>query len=454
MKQITLIASTLLFLGVISCAHTKDKGPWQDLFNGKDLSGWTQKNGEAVYTVEDGAIVGKTVLNTPNSFLCTEDTYSDFILEYEVKVDSRLNSGVQVRSNSFPDYRNGRVHGYQVELDPSDRDWSGGIYDEARRGWLYSLDFNPDAKGSFKQDEWNHFRVECIGNNIKTWLNGVAVANLWDEKTSEGFIGLQVHSVGDDPEREGIEVRWKNIRIITESVEEYTKESDAPEVSRLVNKLTEKEKAGGWKLLFDGESTSGWRGAYMDAFPEKGWVIEEGAIAVVESGGGEAEHGGDIVTEEEFSDFDLQLEFKITRGANSGIKYYVTEKEDNNPGSAIGLEYQLLDDKNHPDAKKGNHEGSRTLASLYDLIKAENKRFRGIGKWNIARIKSSDNHVEHYLNGIKVLEYERSSEEYRKLVQESKYKKWEDFGEAEQGHILLQDHGNRVSFRSIKLKEL
>ena len=454
MKHITLIACALLFLGVVSCAPTKDKAPWQDLFNGKDLSGWTQKNGDAIYTVEDDAIVGKTVLNTPNSFLCTEETYSDFILEYEVKLDSRLNSGVQVRSNSFPDYRNGRVHGYQVELDPSDRDWSGGIYDEARRGWLYPVDLNPDAKGSFKQDEWNHFRVECIGNNIKTWLNGVAVANLWDEKTSEGFIGLQVHSVGDDPEREGIEVRWKNIRIITENVEEYTKESDAPEVSKLVNKLTEKEKAGGWKLLFDGESTDGWRGAYMDAFPEKGWVIEEGAITVVESGGGESKHGGDIVTEEEFSDFDLQLEFRITKGANSGIKYYVTEKEDNNPGSAIGLEYQLLDDKNHPDAKKGNHEGSRTLASLYDLIKAENKRFKGIGKWNVARIKSNGNHVEHYLNGIKVLEYERRSEEYRKLVQESKYKQWEDFGEADQGHILLQDHGNRVSFRSIKLKEL
>ena len=454
MKQITRITSALLFLGIVSCAPTKDKAPWQDLFNGKDLSGWTQKNGEAEYTVEDGAIVGKTVLNTPNSFLCTEETYSDFILEYEVKVDSRLNSGVQVRSNSLPDYRNGRVHGYQVELDPSDRDWSGGIYDEARRGWLYPLDLNPEAMGSFKQDEWNHFRVECVGNNIKTWLNGVAVANLWDEKTSEGFIGLQVHSVGDDPAREGIEVRWKNIRIITENVEQYTKESDAPEFSRLINKLTEKEKAAGWELLFDGESTDGWRGAYMDAFPEKGWVIEDGVITVLESGGGEAKHGGDIVTEKEFSDFDLQLEFRITKGANSGIKYYVTEKEENNPGSAIGLEYQILDDKRHPDAEKGNHEGSRTLASLYDLIKAENKRFSGIGKWNVARIVSRDNHVEHYLNGIKVLEYERRSEEYRKLVQESKYKKWEDFGEAEKGHILLQDHGNRVSFRSIKVKEL
>ena len=452
-KNVSIVIMVLLF-GVISCAPTKDKAPWQDLFNGKDLSGWTQKNGEAIYSIEGDAIVGKTVLNTPNSFLCTEEIFGDFILEYEAKVDNQLNSGVQIRSNSDPEYRNGRVHGYQVEIDPSDRDWTAGIYDEARRGWLYPLELNPDALGTFKREEWNHFRVECIGDHIKTYLNGVPVANLWDEKTGEGFIALQVHSVGDDPEREGLEVRWRNIRIITEEPANYAKTSTAPEHSRLINKLTEQEKKEGWKLLFDGETHQGWRRAYDDVFPEKGWSIKDGVITVEESGGAESRHGGDIVTEEEFSDFELQLSFKITQGANSGIKYYVTEKEKNNPGSAIGLEYQILDDKHHPDAKKGNHEGSRTLASLYDLIKAENKRFSGIGKWNVARIVSRDNHVEHYLNGIKVLEFDRGSENYRKLVAESKYAKWENFGEAESGHILLQDHGNRVSFRSIKIKPL
>jgi len=173
------------------------------------------------------------------------------------------------------------------------------------------------------------------------------------------------------------------------------------------------------------------------------------------SGGAESQNGGDIVSLDEYSDFDLQLEFRITEGANSGIKYFVTEAEEGNTMSAIGLEYQILDDKVHPDAKLGNHEGSRTLASLYDLIAASNsKRFYGVGVWNSARILSDGSHVEHYLNGIKVLEYERGSEEFRKLVAESKYKVWPNFGEAEKGHILLQDHGDEVSYRSIKIMEL
>lgn len=221
--------------------------------------------------------------------------------------------------------------------------------------------------------------------------------------------------------------------------------------SSALNTLSEQEKAEGWKLLFDGKTTTGWRGAQKDSFPKVGWMIENGELVVLASGGGESQHGGDIVTIDEYSNFDLRLEFKLTEGANSGIKYFVTEKEQPN-GSAIGLEYQILDDERHPDAKLGNHEGSRTLASLYDLIKAENKTVKPMGEWNEARIVSSGAHVEHWLNGKKVLEYERGNEAFRKLVAESKYKVWENFGEAPQGHILLQDHGDRVAFRNIKIK--
>jgi hypothetical protein len=223
--------------------------------------------------------------------------------------------------------------------------------------------------------------------------------------------------------------------------------------SSIQNVLSADEKAEGWTLLFDGNTTYGWRGAHKDSFPAAGWTIEDGALTVLASDGRESQHGGDIVTMDQYSDFDLKLEFRLTEGANSGIKYFVTEKE-KPEGSAIGLEYQILDDERHPDAKEGNHEGSRTVASLYDLIKAENKAVNPMGEWNEARIICQGQHVEHWLNGKKVLEFERGSTAYRKLVAESKYKIWENFGEAPQGHILLQDHGNRVSFRNIKIRIL
>ncbi len=182
---------------------------------------------------------------------------------------------------------------------------------------------------------------------------------------------------------------------------------------------------------------------------------KDGVLSVLASGGGESRAGGDIVTTDLYSDFELKLDFKITEGANSGIKYYVNTELNKGEGSSIGLEFQILDDERHPDAKLGNHEGSRTIGSLYDLIQADtNKVVHPIGEWNQARIVSKNNHVEHWLNGRKVLEYERKSPEYLQLVKESKYVKWPNFGEADQGRILLQDHGDFVSFRNIKIRSL
>lgn len=449
-----LILSIPVILLFVSCTQSKQKGNWIDLFNGQNLDGWEQKGGDAVYTVEHGMIVGTTVANTPNSFLCTEEMYSDFILELEIMVDTALNSGIQIRSN---EYQNGRVHGYQVEIDPSPRAYSGGIYDEARRGWLNDLSQNEDSREAFKNDSWNKYRVEAVGNSIRTWINGVMCANLVDEADDNGFIAFQVHSVNveREPWKEGIQVKWRNIRILTEDVESYRKEAgkEIPVTTTLLtNKLTPKEENEGWKLLFNGESPTAWRGAHKEGFPEIGWVVKDSTLTVEASGGGESEYGGDIVTIDEYSNFDLKVDFMLSPGANSGIKYYVTEDKETK-GSAIGLEYQILDDNLNPDAGKGR-EGNRTVASLYDLIPAREKQVRQIGQWNMARIVSDNNHVEHWLNGRKVLEYERGSETYRDLVAISKYKVWKNFGEAEAGHILLQDHGDKVSFRNIKIKEL
>jgi hypothetical protein len=218
-----------------------------------------------------------------------------------------------------------------------------------------------------------------------------------------------------------------------------------------LNTLTEKEKHEGWKLLFDGKTMNGWRGAYMDLLPKKGWTVQDGMLIVRESGGGEAAFGGDIVTIDQYSSFELTLDFKLTEGANSGIKYFVTEQQPRTPGSAIGLEYQILDDAKHPDAKLGIN-GNRTLASLYDLIPAHDKKVKPIGEWNHARIVVRGKHVEHWLNGVKVLEYERGGKEFLAHKAESKFKDRAGFGEAEKGHILLQDHGNQVFFRNIKIR--
>ena len=455
----TIIFFLTFFISCLSFAQ--DEGGWTYLFNGKDLNGWIQRNGNAEYKIENQEIIGVSVADEPNSFLCTQDSYGDFILELEVNVDPPLNSGIQFRSLSMESYQNGRVHGYQCEIDPSNRAWSGGIYDEARRGWLYNLARNSLGQQAFQQGEWNKYRIEAIGDTVRTWINGVMCANLVDGETASGFIALQVHEVGNDPEKIGKKVRWRNIRIKTTDLITSRLEPDpeVPEINNIPNTLTPHEKRLGWRLLWDGKTTQGWRGAKLSGFPEDGWEIKDGILSVNESGGGESAGGGDIITVNTFSEFELIVDFKLTEGANSGIKYFVDPELNKGEGSAIGLEYQLLDDSRNPDAIEGM-EGNRTLASLYDMIpsynlseNSEDKRFNGIGSWNRARIVVRGNHVEHWLNNLKVVEYERGSQIYRALVAYSKYKIWPNFGEAKAGHILLQEHGSTVHFRNVKIRE-
>jgi len=431
---------------------------WQPLFNGKDLTGWSQVNGTAPYTVVGGAIVGTTVVGSPNSFLATTQTFGDFVFECEVLQEGGpANGGIQFRSESRPDVQNGRVHGYQFEIDPSARAWTGGIYDEARRGWLYPGDLNPRGQAAYQYGRWNLLRIEAIGTSLRTWVNGIPVAHVIDNVTPRGFIALQVHSIGK-PEDAGRRTSWRNLRIQTANLTPAPLD-DLFIRNMIPNTVSDAEKAQGWRLLFDGTSSDGWRGAHKTAFPDKGWTIENGQVCVLPAAGGESQNGGDIVTTEEFSAFEFQAEAQLTAGANSGIKYFVAEKIDPKGGSAIGLEYQLLDDAAHADAKAGA-AGNRTLASLYDLIP------RGpmpggaaivprIGDWQHARITvTPKNQVSHWLNGIKVVEYERGSPLFKALVARSKYEKMEGFGLAPAGRFLLQDHGNAVCFRSIKVRPI
>lgn len=429
------------------CAFAQ--GDWKPLFNGKDLSGWVQRNGKAKYEAKNGVIIGTTVSNEPNSFLCTDKDYGDFILELELFADSTMNSGVQFRSESKAEYQNGRVHGYQAEVDPSPRGWSGGIYDEGRRLWLYTMDFNPNSKKAFKNGQWNTYRIECIGNHIRTWVNGIPTAHLIDDLTPKGFIALQVHSI-PKTQSPGQQIMWRNIRIKTTNLKPtYT---DPIFVVNLhPNQLSDAERAIGVKMLWDGSSSKGWRGANKTAFPDHGWQIENGVLSVLKSEKPE-DRGGDIVTEEKYSAFELQFEFRLTEGGNSGVKYFVVE----DGKSALGLEYQVLDDARHPDAKMGT-AGNRTIGSLYDLIPSQKngQAIRKPGEWNRALIRvTKDNRVEHFLNGYKVVEYQRNNQMFNALIARSKYAVNPGFGMASEGHILIQDHGDKVDFRSIKVRKL
>lgn len=450
MKQI-LITISLFFL----CILSSNAQNWKTLFDGSGLAQWEKKGGNAIYEVQEGAIVGTAVPNTPNTFLCTKEKFSDFIVELEVLLPNDLNSGVQFRSNV---HEKGYVFGYQCEIDPSKRRFTAGIYDESRRGWLYPLSRNPKAQDAFEMAKWNSIRIECLGNEIRTYINGQMASNLIDDETAKGFLGLQVHSIGK-ASQEGFKVMWRNIRILTENVKQYrwSVDPDVPQISYLKNQLTDWEKARGWQLLWDGQTSDGWRAATQEAFPDNAWKMDNGELTVL---GMQQKSSGDIITKERFSNFELELEFKVPKKGNSGIKYFVNPDLNEGRGSTIGCEFQILDDRNHPDALLGK-KGNRTVGSLYDLIAADNlttpgrrKQFKGINRWNKARIVVKDGNVEHWLNHEKTVEYNRFSQIFQALVNYSKFEKDDHFGQWLEGAILLQDHGDQVSFRSIKIRRL
>jgi hypothetical protein len=211
------------------------------------------------------------------------------------------------------------------------------------------------------------------------------------------------------------------------------------------NQLTPAEIKAGWRLLFDGKTTSGWRGFKKTGFPADRWVVKDGALAHIPTGAGDSQGGGDIVTSDKFSEFDLRFEWRIAAGGNSGLKYFVTEERE----GPIAHEYQVLDDAGHPDAKVGTH---RQAAAFYDVLPpAAGKPLRPVGEWNESRVLVSGTHVEHWLNGAKVLEYEMGSAPVKAAIAKSKFKDVTGFGTKIDGHILLQDHGDEVAFRNLKV---
>ena len=462
-KFLTIFAALIstVLLAVQCIAQKSSNDDWEILFNGKDLSGWKDLNGKHKWEARDGMIIGTFVKGQPNGFLCTEKDFSDFIFECEVSIDTLMNnSGVQFRSLATPDYQEqrikfpeGRVHGYQMEVDPKPQKWSGSIYEEGgNRAWLYvTAELNQAAQKAFKKTQWNKYRIECIGTSMRTWINGVPTSNLEDAKFPKGFFGLQLHANQPGDPEGAFQVRFRNLRVQITNMK-FSPLDDIFVVNTIPNNLSLQEKKNGYSLLWDGKTTGGWRAAYKSKFPEKGWEIKDGELTVVPTVGQGSNKNEHIVTKKQYGAFELKFDFKLTEGANSGVKYFVTDADESKGSAAASLEYQLVDD-----AKINPADVTRTLGSLADVKAATKARgsSKRMGEWNqgVIRVLPSGL-VQYWLNGYKVLEYQRGSAELADLVAKSKYKDLPAFGKAPKGNILLENNGSSVSYRSLKIREL
>lgn len=334
-------------------AAVADEEGFVSLFNGKDFSGWHKEGGEATYEIDGDQIVGK-VGPGPNTFLCTDKLYGDFIFKCELKLDIPGNSGIQFRSEIND---KGKVFGYQMEVDPSDRKWAGGIYDESRRGWLYPLTGKPEAQAAFKVDDWNEYVIECRGPHIRTYVNGVPCADLLDAMTLKGLIALQVHSG-----KEG-QIRWRNIRIKDLGVTD-------------------------WKPLFNGEDLSGWR-----TIGGGEWKVEDGAI--VGTATQETKEFGHLVADGEWSDFAIRVLYKADKG-NSGLYFRV--EEEGNLGVA-GFQAEI-----DPEKDAGGLYESGGRAWVVQPKPEDVKKWYKPGEWNEMTVIAIGDRVAVHVNGQKSAE--------------------------------------------------
>ncbi len=337
---------------------------WKPLLsNPNAFDGFRQLGGKATYAIADGVITGTSVAKEPNSFMASEKDYGDFELEYEFKVDPKLNSGVQIRSHSKADYQKGRVHGYQVEIDPSARAWSAGIYEEARRGWLNDLKANKTAGAAFKQNEWNKVRVVAVGDSLRTWINDVPAADLRDAGEQTGFFAFQVHGVGNDADKVGTQVQWRNIRL---------------------KDLGRHE----WKPIFDGNSLAGWKPT-----PGGSWEVKDGAIHGTNPAT-DARHGL-LLSDQTVGDFTVKFQFKVTKG-NSGFYFRADRVED--PVTVNGFQAEVCEDNE----TGGLYEtGGRGWVMQTDKAAMEKAKTYKPGAWNEMWVSAHGNRLVVHVNGTK-----------------------------------------------------
>jgi hypothetical protein len=381
----------LIAIAAACAASVLAQDKFVPLFDGKTLNGWQVCDGKATYAVEDGAIVGRTVEGSPNSFLCTTKDYGDFVLELETKTDPVLNSGIQLRAHKYTQesparifngkewidrkFPPGRVYGYQVEVTTADRGVAGGVYDEARRGWLYDAGKNdPAASKAFKDNEWNKYRIEARGDSIKVWVNGILTTDLVDPLDQTGFIGLQVHSFkGPHP----AVVRWRNIRI---------------------QDLGRHE----WQPIWDSRTFDGWttRGGAK-------WTIEDG---VIHGKSTDSEAIGFVVSDLAIKDATVRVKFKIASG-NSGFFVRAEHK------TLAGYEVEI-------DAQKGTG-GFWEVGGRRWVTGPEDNAAVKSDDWNDLTASVHGDRIVFHLNGLKTVDLPKDTQGRK------------------EGHIAIQAHGSK-----------
>ncbi len=412
METSTIRSLALGLTGVLVMASPGTAGDWVSLFDGKSLEGWTQRNGTATYRIDGDSIVGKTAEGSPNSFLCTDRDYGDFELEFDVKVDSRLNSGVQIRSRTRSGRPDGRVNGPQVEIESHNKDssTSGYIYGEAAGGWMTPEEARA-PHSHFKAEAWNTYRVLAVGAKIKVWVNQALVSDLVDAGKytthPRGFIGLQVHGIerGAGP----YEVRWRNIRI---------------------REIEDGDHRDGWQALYNGKDLTGWR-------TTGNWLPQADGVLLIKPRPGETgwqRYSAYLWSEKKYNDFILDVEYSYPPGGNSGIFFRVGSLE--NPVES-GIEAQVLDSTGHQGEMTLHDHGGiiRTAGPTKNMSNPPNT-------WNRMLVTCRGHHLVVELNDEKIIDVELDQTPMKDRPLE--------------GYIGLQDHGepNDIRFRNIRIKEL
>ena len=432
-------------LGIAFILPPVQAGEWEVLFDGQDIAsfrgyqmdtfpkdGWTIKDG-TLRTIADGKVVD----------LITKKQYRDFELIFEWKVTPGANSGVMYRVDES---KNSPWHTgpeYQILDDSKHNDGKNPL---TSTGSLYAL-VSAQNKTLKPVGDYNRSRIVLNGNSLEHWLNGskvvacdidsYGVATLVKESKfspHKGFLKKQTGHIVFQHHHD--EVWFKSIK-----VRELPEPVVLPEGKR-VNTVSKEQRNAGWRNLFNGKNTNQWRGFKKEAFPQKGWIIENDCIKHVSQGG-----GGDIITKQKYGQFDFQWEWKVAPAANSGVKYFIMEER----GGAIGHEYQVIDDSKHPDALRGP---KWQTAAFYDVFPAKNRVLKPVGSFNNSRVLIKAEQAEHWLNGVMVLNYTLGSQRVLDAVATSKFKKVDRFGYRHQGHILLQDHSDEVHYRNLRIKRL